>query len=103
MLDEVKDSISFESFMDLRNAKVSSGSELLPVDVLEKAVEKSLKVLHDEAIRKTVSLDIPQKGKKLHFFQQQQSKWSYGSSTSLSFRSSSLASSSSKASSSSSC
>ena len=103
MLAKVKDSISFGSFMDLQNAKLSSGTELFPAAVLEKAMERSSKVLHDEAIWKAVALDNPQKGKKLHFSQssrqQQQSKRSSGSLTSFSFRSSSLASSSSEASS----
>ena len=67
---KVKDSISFESFMDLRNAKLSSGSDLFLTDVLVKAMERSPKVLHDEAIRKAVAQDKPQsEGKKLHFSQ----------------------------------
>ena len=41
--------------MDLRNAKLSSGSDLFPAEVLEKAVEKSSKVLRDEDIQKAVS------------------------------------------------
>ena len=112
VLAKVKDSMSFEYFIDLRNAKVSSGSELFPADVLEKAVKKSLKVLHNEAIRKAVSRDKPAShGKKLHFSttrhqqqrsQQQQSKNPAGSSVGSSFRSSSLTSSSCIASSSSS-
>ena len=54
--------------MGLRNAKVSAGLELFPVEVLEKAVEKSSKVLHDEAIRKAVSSGKPaSREKKLHF------------------------------------
>ena len=60
MLAKVKDSVSFESFMDLRNAKLSSGTELFPVDVLEKAVERSSKVLHDETISKSVIQENPQ-------------------------------------------
>ena len=52
VLAKVKDSMSSESFMGLRNAKVSAGTKLFPAEVLDKAVEKSSKVLHDEAIRK---------------------------------------------------
>ena len=70
VLVKVKDSVSFESFMDLRNAKLSSGSVLFPADILEKALEKFSKVLHDEAVRMAVSCDKPaSKGKKLHFSQ----------------------------------
>ena len=68
VLAKVKDSFSFESFMDLQNAKLSSGAELFPANVLKKAVERSSKVLHDEAIRIAVAQDKPlSKGKKLHF------------------------------------
>ena len=102
VLVKVKDSMSFESFMDLRNAKISLGKELFLADVLNKAIENSSKVLHDEAIRKAVSRDkLAFRGKKLHFStaprQQQQSKKPVGSPTRSSFRSSSLTSSSSKA------
>ena len=106
VLAKVKDSMLFESFMDLRNAKLSSGLDLFLAEVLEKAIEKSSKVLLDEAIRKAVSCDKPaSRGKKLHFSQsscqQQQSNKSTVSSSGSSFQSS-LTSSSSKASSSSS-
>ena len=85
--------VSFESFMDLRNAKISSGADLFPSDVLDKAVEKSSKV-HDEAMRKAGSRDkLASHRKKLHFsatpHQLQQSKKPTWSSTGLSFRSSS--------------
>ena len=33
--------MSFESFMDLRNIKVTFSSELFPAEVLDKAIEKS--------------------------------------------------------------
>ena len=59
VLAKVKVSVSFESFMDLRNAMISSRTELFPADVLDKAIEKSSKVLHDEAIQKAVSGDKP--------------------------------------------
>ena len=77
VLAKVKNSMSFESFMNLRNTTVSAGTELFPAEVFEKAVEMSSKVLHDEAIRKEVSRDKPtSRGKKLHFssssLQQQQ-------------------------------
>ena len=112
VLAKVKDSISFESFMDLHNARLSNSTELFPADILEKAVERSSKVLHNEAIRKAEVQEKPQhKGMKLHFLQQsrqqpppqQQSKWSCGSSSGKSsFFSAFSSSSSSKASSSSS-
>ena len=35
VLAHVKDSISFESFLYLRNAKLSSGTEFFPADVLK--------------------------------------------------------------------
>ena len=69
VLAKVKDSISFESFMDLRNARLSNSTELFPSNVLEKGVEKSSRALHDETIRKAVPQEKPQhkSGKKLHF------------------------------------
>ena len=68
VLAKVKDSISFESFMDLRNARLSSSTELFPADVLERAVERSSRILHDEAICKAVAQEKPpEKGKKLRF------------------------------------
>ena len=69
LLAKVKDSMSFESCVDLRNAKIFAGSELFRTEVLENAVKKSPKVLYDEAIRKAVSsLDKPaSRRKKLHF------------------------------------
>ena len=68
VLAKVKDSVSFESFMDFRNSKISMGEELFPTDVLVKAIEKSSKVLHDEAIRKAVTRNKPSaRGKKRHF------------------------------------
>ena len=54
MLVKVKDTISFESFLDLHNARLSF-TKLFPADVLEIAVKRSCKVLHDEAIRKVVA------------------------------------------------
>ena len=68
VLAKVTGSLSFESFMNLRNSKISTGEKLFPTDVLDKAIEKSSKVLHDEAIRKAVTRDKPSTlGKKLHF------------------------------------
>ena len=68
VLAKVKDSMSFESFMDLQNSSVSTGNELFPHDVLQQAMEKASKVLHDEAIRKVVTQDKPSsRGKKLQF------------------------------------
>ena len=53
--------------MDLCSAQLSS-TELFPADILEKVVERSSKVLHDEAIHKAIAQEKPQqKGRKLHF------------------------------------
>ena len=69
VMAKVKDSISFKSFMDLQNTRLFN-SELFPADILEKTVEKSFRVLHDEAIWKAVSQEKPQhKSEKLHFSQ----------------------------------
>ena len=63
-----KVTLSFKSFMELRNAKISLGTELSPAGVLDKTIEKSSKVLHVEAIQKAVSRDKPaSRGKTLHF------------------------------------
>ena len=40
VLTKVKDSIPFESFMDLRSSPLIGSSELFPADAIEKAVEK---------------------------------------------------------------
>ena len=93
-----------ESFMDLRNSKISTGEDFFPTEVASK-------VLHDEAIRKAVTRDNPSTcGKKLQFSTmpcqqqgpQQHPKKSTGSSLGSSFRASISKSPSSKASSSSS-
>ena len=107
VLAKVKDPMSFESYKDRWNSKVSSGEELFPAEVLEKAVEKSSKVLHDEAIRKAGTCNRPStRGKKLHFStmpcqqqcsRRQHSKKSTGSSSGSSFCASLSMSSSSKA------
>ena len=70
VLAKVKDSISFESFMDIRNAKLSNSTKLLNADNLEKAVEKSLEVLHDEAVHKAVAQKKARhkSAKKLYFW-----------------------------------
>ena len=66
--------------MDLRNSKLSGSAELFPADILERTVEKSSRVLHDEAIGKAVTVDKPARKltKKLQFsqssHQQQQPK-----------------------------
>ena len=68
VLTKVKYAVSFESFMDLRNSTISMGEELFLTDVLDKAIEKSSKVLHAEAIKKAVTRDKPStSGKKLPF------------------------------------
>ena len=41
VLAKAKDSVSFESFMNLCNANISSGTEVFPADVLDKAVVKT--------------------------------------------------------------
>ena len=55
-MDKVKGNISFESFMELRNS-----TEWFPWGALERAAKKSGCVFHDEAIRKAVLMDNPQK------------------------------------------
>ena len=68
VLAKVKDSMSFKSYMDLRNSKISTGKELFLTKVLDKAIKKPSKVLHNKAIRKAVTSDKPSThGKKLHF------------------------------------
>ena len=68
VLAKVKDSISFESFMDFSNARLSSSTKLFPADILEKVVGRSSKALHGEATRKAMVQEKPQhKDKKLHF------------------------------------
>ena len=68
VLAKVKDAVSFESFMHLRSSKIWTGEELSLMDILDKAIEKSSKVLHDEAIRKAVTCNKPSTcGKKLHY------------------------------------
>ena len=97
VLANVKDS------MDLRNSFISTGDELFPNDVLQQAVEKSSKIVHDEAIHKAVTLDKPSsRGKKLQFSslphkpQGLPPKKSTGSSSDMSSRQSATKSSSSK-------
>ena len=60
VLAKVKDSISFESLMNLRNVRLSNSTDLFPAVILEKAVEKSLRVFHVEAVRKAVAQEKPQ-------------------------------------------
>ena len=55
VLAKVNDSISFESFMNLHSARLSYCSELFLPDILERAVERYSKVLHDEAIHKAIA------------------------------------------------
>ena len=52
---KVTDSISFELFVDLRNAPLSGLSGSFLKEAVKRAFEKSHRVLHDEAIRKSVS------------------------------------------------
>ena len=44
--------------MDLRNAKLTSYTELFLSEILEKAVGKSSRVLHDEAICNSASAEV---------------------------------------------
>ena len=53
--EKLKDSMSFESSMDLRNTPLLGSSELFP----KEALEKSNRVLHNEAIRKAVFVAKP--------------------------------------------
>ena len=59
VLIQVKDNILFESFKDLRNSPLYGSMKLFPMDAVELAIEKSSRVLHEEAIWKAVSLDKP--------------------------------------------
>ena len=61
VLTKVKNSISFESFMDLRNSHLFRSTELFPKEAAERAIEKSFWVPHDQAIGKAVSADKPAK------------------------------------------
>ena len=54
VLTKVKDSIPFEFFVDLRNFPLSGSTELFPREAVKKAIEKSSRVLYNEAIRKAV-------------------------------------------------
>ena len=55
--------------MDLCNASLSGSYELFPRGALERAAETSSCILHHEAVRKAVSLDMPPKKpvKRLQF------------------------------------
>ena len=59
VLTKVKDSISFGSFMDLCSSPLSCSTELSPREPVEKAIEKSPRILNNEAIWKTLSADKP--------------------------------------------
>ena len=61
VLAKLKDNNSFESFMDLRNALLSGSMNLFLNEAVEKAIKKSVRVLHEEAIRKAVSRGKPAK------------------------------------------
>ena len=56
VLGKLKDNVSFDSVMELCNTAPSSSYDLFPRDSLDKVVEKSSRILHEEAIRKVVSL-----------------------------------------------
>ena len=56
VLVKVKDNIS-ESFTDLRNSPLSGSSELFHKDAVEKAIVKAGCDLHDEAIRRVVTVE----------------------------------------------
>ena len=60
----------FESFTKLCNAPLSGSTDLFPQDAVERAMENSSHVLHDEAIRKVVTMEKGQKkcAKKLQFY-----------------------------------
>ena len=106
VLAKVKDSITFKSFMDLRNANIFSGTELFPADVLNKAVEKSSQL--ESSFQRQAG--FTREGAPLFRYSSQTAAFSTvalqkaaGSLPGSSFRSTSSTSSSSKASSSSSC
>ena len=46
-----------DAHMDLRNAHIFDALQLIPLELIFKAVEKSSCALHDEAICKAVSFD----------------------------------------------
>ena len=52
---KIKDSMSVESFMDLKRTSPSSSLELFSEEAVEKAVKKSSRLLHAEAICKAVT------------------------------------------------
>ena len=58
VLTKVKNSVSLESFMDLHNSPLLGSSELFPREAVEKAIKKSFRVLHDEAINKAMTMRI---------------------------------------------
>ena len=57
VLAKVKDNVSFEFFMNLRNSPLLNESELFPEDAVEKAIVKASQVLHGEAILKAVTIE----------------------------------------------
>ena len=91
VLGNVKDNMSFNSFMELWNASLSDSPDLFPRSTLGKMGGKSSCVHLDEAIFKAVSLEKPAKAKlkNLHFSQQ---SWHAQSAKRPSPRSSQLAS-----------
>ena len=68
VLSNIKDSLSFEYFMEIHNAVFSGLTELFPAGAVEKPVKFSW-VLHDEAIRKAVTIKKkqPKPSKKIQF------------------------------------
>ena len=72
ILGKLRDKVSFNSFMELRNASLSGSLDFFPRNSSDKAVEKSSLVLHDEAVRKAVTLEKPPKKlvKKIQFSQE---------------------------------
>ena len=57
--------------MDLSDTPLSGSAKLFPQEALEKAVERSSQVLHDEVIRKALTINKPPKkaAKRLYFSQ----------------------------------
>ena len=80
---ETEDDIPFKSSIDLCNAPLSGSSGPFLREALEKAVEKSSRVLHDKAIKKSMTQEKPSKkpAKEIQFSQlahQTQSVKRYG-------------------------
>ena len=57
VLSQILSNITYEHKMEMQNAPLFCWIELLPSDIIQKAVEKLSRVLCDEAVKKAVSLE----------------------------------------------